>query len=83
MSGFLLPAERVSESNNVMEMPINSQEPPGQFIVKETRFGSVDDSPPLASIPIVDLSQLFSSEDELDKLRSALSSWGCFQVKRI
>ncbi|KAF3453062.1 hypothetical protein FNV43_RR03495 [Rhamnella rubrinervis] len=79
MAGFLLPAERVSESNNVMEMPINSQEPPAQFIVKETRFGSVDGSPPLASIPVVDLSQLFS-EDELDKLRSALCSWGCFQA---
>lgn len=79
MAGFLLPAER---AKNVVEMPIQSEEPPAQFIVKESRFGSVDGSPPLASIPVVDLSQLSSSQDELHKLASALSCWGCFQVKK-
>ncbi|XP_057549604.1 jasmonate-induced oxygenase 4-like [Amaranthus tricolor] len=38
-------------------------------------------SVPLMDIPIIDYSLLFSSNsDELQKLRSALSSWGCFQL---
>jgi hypothetical protein len=60
------------------EMLLNSQMPPPQFLVKEISDGSTDSSPPVP-IPIVDVS-LLSSEEELKKLRSALSSWGCFQV---
>ncbi|CAN6699818.1 unnamed protein product [Malus baccata var. baccata] len=75
---------------NVQEMSMNGEQPPAEYIVKESRFGSIDSSPPLADeIPIIDIS-LFSPSSpqyseqaenhELQKLRSALSSAGCFQV---
>ncbi|XP_058206922.1 protein SRG1-like isoform X1 [Rhododendron vialii] len=78
---------------SVQEMSVNGDDPPQPFIVRDDApFGPVDTSPPLASIPTIDIS-LFSplpsslqessiqeTEKELDKLRSALSSWGCFQV---
>ncbi|TQD95812.1 hypothetical protein C1H46_018554 [Malus baccata] len=75
---------------NVQEMSMNGEQPPAEYIVKESRFGSIDSSPPLADeIPIIDIS-LFSplsaqyseqaENHELQKLRSALSSAGCFQA---
>ncbi|KAF7147287.1 hypothetical protein RHSIM_Rhsim03G0252500 [Rhododendron simsii] len=77
---------------SVQEMSIKADEPPQPFNVRDdVPFGPVDISPPSASIPTIDIS-LFSplpsslessiqeTEKELDKLRSALSSWGCFQV---
>lgn len=82
MAGFLLPAEAASSSsapNELQQMQIE-EPPPSQFIVKESAFGSVESSPPLVQIPIVDVSLVFSSQDELEKLKNALSSWGCFQV---
>ena len=74
MAGLVLPVERVSKG-----IPINGDNPPQEFFVKESAFGSVDSSPPMIPIPVIDL-RLLSSETELEKLRSALSSWGCFQV---
>jgi len=35
---------------------------------------------PLMDTPVVDFSLLSSNPDELEKLHSALSSWGCAQV---
>ncbi|KAM1173300.1 hypothetical protein FF1_026033 [Malus domestica] len=75
---------------NVQEMSMNGEQPPAEYIVKESKFGSIDSSPPLADeIPIIDIS-LFSplspqyseqaENHELQKLRSALSSAGCFQA---
>ncbi|KAI8549276.1 hypothetical protein RHMOL_Rhmol06G0013100 [Rhododendron molle] len=77
---------------SVQEMSIKGDEPPQPLIVRhDVPFGPVDTSPLLASIPTIDIS-LFSplpsslessiqeTQNELDKLRSALSSWGCFQV---
>ncbi|KAH0970245.1 hypothetical protein GBA52_022401 [Prunus armeniaca] len=82
MAGFLLPAEAASSSpvpNELQQMLI--EEPPlSQFIVKESAFGPVGSSPPLVQIPIVDVGLVFSSQDELEKLKNALSSWGCFQA---
>lgn len=78
MAGTLLPDEGVSLDKTVEEMSINGHAPPPQFLVKEISLGSTDSSPSVP-IPIIDIS-LLSSDDELQKLRSALSSGGCFQA---
>ncbi|PQP97416.1 codeine O-demethylase [Prunus yedoensis var. nudiflora] len=75
---------------SVQEMSINGDQPPPEYIVKESSFGCIESSPPLADqIPIIDIS-LFSPSSleyseqaenhELQKLRTALSSAGCFQA---
>ncbi|XP_052198708.1 protein SRG1-like isoform X1 [Diospyros lotus] len=68
---------------SVQEMSAAGVEPPKEYICRDNKFSQLDTSPPLAPIPVIDLS-LFSSggeeEGELEKLRSALSSWGCFQA---
>ncbi|KAK4836961.1 hypothetical protein QYF36_001664 [Acer negundo] len=74
-------------SKRVQEMSLNDEEPPpAPYICREG--DSVEEvSAPLSPVPIIDLS-LFSSsstpctkqQEELEKLRSALSSWGCFQA---
>lgn len=76
----------LSPPSSVQEISMKGDDPPRPFIVRNNVYGSVDTSPPLASIPTIDIS-IFSpqssiqeTEKELDKLRSALSSWGCFQV---
>ncbi|XP_059636585.1 protein SRG1-like [Cornus florida] len=84
MADTLLPTE-MAPSKSAQELFINGDEPPPRYIVKESNFGSIDSSPPLAPIPTIDVSLLLpssspSSIQELDKLRSALSSWGCFQA---
>ncbi|CAI9100898.1 OLC1v1038087C1 [Oldenlandia corymbosa var. corymbosa] len=67
---------------NVHKMFLQGSKPPPRYIVKESKFGLVDRSPPLAPIPTINLSLLLSSspapDEELEKLRSALDSWGCF-----
>ncbi|XP_062010560.1 codeine O-demethylase-like [Rosa rugosa] len=68
-------------------MSIKGEEPPPQYIVKESKFGAIESSPELGQIPIIDVS-LFSPSSidskqakiELDKLRTALTSSGCFQA---
>ncbi|XP_030477754.1 protein SRG1 [Cannabis sativa] len=74
MAGLVLPHEEVSQG-----IDMNRDDPPKEFFVKESAFGAVDSSPPLIPIPVIDLSML-STETELEKLRSALSTWGCFQA---
>ncbi|KAL6221325.1 hypothetical protein ACLB2K_009076 [Fragaria x ananassa] len=77
----------VKLSMSVREMSIKGVEPPPEYIVKEGIFGAIESSPEVGQIPIIDIS-LFStsSQDsakaqiELEKLRSALSSSGCFQA---
>ena len=85
---MVLPSAELSK--RVEEMSINSEEPPQEYIVKDSSFGSIESSDPsLGSIPIIDINifSLSSSHDpkevenELEKLRSALSSEGCFQVR--
>uniref|UniRef100_A0A2N9FUS3 Fe2OG dioxygenase domain-containing protein n=1 Tax=Fagus sylvatica TaxID=28930 RepID=A0A2N9FUS3_FAGSY len=81
--------DNVTLSKSVEEMSINGYEPPQEYIVKDCRFGSIESSPSLGSIPVIDISILSLSsshdpkevENELEKLRSALSSSaGCFQA---
>ncbi|XP_050368982.1 protein SRG1-like isoform X2 [Argentina anserina] len=72
---------------SVQEMSMKGDEPPPEYIIKESKFGAIESSPELGQIPIIDVS-LFSpssigtkeAEIELHKLRSALSSSGCFQA---
>ncbi|KAI3811232.1 hypothetical protein L1987_20951 [Smallanthus sonchifolius] len=51
--------------------------------VKKTEYGNVTNyagaSSP-AKIPVIDVSLLTSSPLELDKLKSAVTTWGCFQA---
>lgn len=81
--------EAATLSKSVQEMSINGSEPPEEYTVKDGSFGSIESSPPLGSIPIINISLFLPSsshddtkqvENELQKLRSALSSGGCFQV---
>ncbi|WRX26741.1 Oxoglutarate/iron-dependent dioxygenase - like 10 [Theobroma cacao] len=83
-SPSILPAN-VLLSRRVQEMVINGAEPESLYICRDEKEDE-DVPSPLAPIPIIDLS-LFSSstlstkrEEELQKLKSALCSWGCFQA---
>ncbi|KDP30168.1 hypothetical protein JCGZ_18205 [Jatropha curcas] len=54
-----------------------------KYIQLGTDSGKLNTSVPLIEVPIVDIGLLKSPltrTEELHKLRSALSSWGCFQV---
>ena len=71
-------------SKSVQELVINGGQPPDNYVYKNSTGGVPDVHTPLNEIPVIDLGNLKSSattvEEELEKLRSALSSWGCFQV---
>lgn len=75
-SFFPPPAQEVLLEKRVQEMAINGERPDSPYICRDGK----DDASPLAPIPIVDLSIISKEEEELQKLRSALSSWGCFQA---
>jgi hypothetical protein len=54
-----------------------------KYFSKGNDAGVLDAPVPLIEIPVVDLGLLTSpltSAQELEKLKLALSSWGCFQV---
>ncbi|XP_050368963.1 protein SRG1-like [Argentina anserina] len=80
-------SDSVKLSMSVREMSVNGVEPPPEYIVKESTFGAIESTPEVGQIPIIDIS-LFSTsshdsavvQNELEKLRSALSSSGCFQA---
>ncbi|KAF8016652.1 hypothetical protein BT93_H2003 [Corymbia citriodora subsp. variegata] len=82
------PSSLSSLSQNVQKLSIDTDDLPPRYIVKGGSVGPVE-SFPLAQIPIVDLNLLLSvsltcsgkeQEDELEKLKSALGEWGCFQA---
>ncbi|CAN1774758.1 Jasmonate-induced oxygenase 4 [Linum perenne] len=68
----------------VQELAICGQDPPQIYNYSGTGAGALNASVPLVEIPVVDVGRLISSpstdSEELQKLCSALSSWGCFQV---
>lgn len=69
----------------VQELAEDGGELPQGFICKDFPYGLINSSVPLMDIPVLDFSRLSSSSDstadeELAKLQSALTSWGCFQV---
>ncbi|KAJ4851663.1 hypothetical protein Tsubulata_014487 [Turnera subulata] len=80
----ILPAN-VLLSKRVQERVLNGEEPQPPYVCRDD---STDENVPVSqssSIPFIDLSLLSSlepstAEQELQKLRSALSSWGCFQA---
>lgn len=81
-----LPAE-VLLSKRVQEMVLNGEEPQPPYVCRDDNTNEDALSTP-SLIPIIDLSLLSSSEacstaQELQKLRSALCSWGCFQVQNL
>ncbi|KAE8735663.1 Calcium-binding EF-hand family protein isoform 1 [Hibiscus syriacus] len=77
-------------SRRVQEMVINGEEPESLYICRDEKEAQTVPSP-LTPIPIIDLNLLSSSplstkeekeeeEEDLQKLKSALCSWGCFQA---
>ncbi|WMV35156.1 hypothetical protein MTR67_028541 [Solanum verrucosum] len=87
MAAYSVPPSEVLLSKRVQEMVLHGEEPLGPYICRsgeddDEKEDIMDTSP----IPIIDLNLLSSSttsdnerEEELEKLESALSSWGCFQ----
>ncbi|KAF8393131.1 hypothetical protein HHK36_021372 [Tetracentron sinense] len=86
MAGSLIPTKVVSLPKLVQELAINGEEPPPRYFFRDGKDAPIKASPLLSSIPIINLGLLSSSSsspsanEELEKLRSALSSWGCFQA---
>ncbi|CAI9113938.1 OLC1v1037499C1 [Oldenlandia corymbosa var. corymbosa] len=84
-----VPAE-ILLAKRVQEMVMNDEEPAAQYKCRTDKDDAEDDNDdPISSspIPIIDLSFLSCSEagevateQELVKLKAALSSWGCFQA---
>ncbi|KAJ8768138.1 hypothetical protein K2173_021078 [Erythroxylum novogranatense] len=72
------------QPRSVQELAVNVKEPPQKFFVKGSDGGVLDSAVPLVDVPVVDIGLLTSpsssSLQELEKLRSALSTWGCFQI---
>ncbi|XP_031249984.1 codeine O-demethylase-like [Pistacia vera] len=80
----ILPAE-VLLSKRVQEMVLKGEEPPPKYVCRDG--DAVHEvAAPFSMIPIIDLSLCASStpgmgqQEELQKLKSALCSWGCFQA---
>ncbi|KAK3039962.1 hypothetical protein RJ639_027152, partial [Escallonia herrerae] len=85
MAQSLFHSEMASLAKTAHELSIDGDEPPPRYIVKDSPFGSIDASLPSAPVPVIDISllssaSLVSSNEELETLISALSSWGCFQA---
>ncbi|KAL8223440.1 hypothetical protein R6Q57_018915 [Mikania cordata] len=72
------------------QMAMDGDEPPSKYNISNyttyTKFGPLETSPPLGSVPIIDIDCFVSSskqddqQNELTKLKSALTTWGCFQA---
>ncbi|KAL5539440.1 hypothetical protein UlMin_044978 [Ulmus minor] len=85
MAGTSLSPAEILLSRRVQEMVLNGEEPPHLYICRKGDEAKEVPSH-LAPIPVINFSLISSSEpslkqeDELQKLRSALHSWGCFQA---
>lgn len=65
-------------SKRVQDIFLDGEQPAAPYICRDG--DTVEEvSASLSPVPIIDLS-LLSRQEELEKLRSALSSWGCFQA---
>ncbi|XP_073132302.1 protein LATERAL BRANCHING OXIDOREDUCTASE 1-like [Henckelia pumila] len=76
-------------SKKVQELVQSNEEVPHKYIWRDTEYGPIDVTAATLSgeIPVIDLSRLISSSAEaamdiaeLNKLQSALITWGCFQA---
>ncbi|MCL7044142.1 hypothetical protein MKW94_004497 [Papaver nudicaule] len=73
---------------NVQELAIDGEKPPPRYLRKDGDFKENKQVPAQESlsVPIIDISCLSPNpsssdkEDEMEKLKSALSSWGLFQA---
>ncbi|XP_071724446.1 protein LATERAL BRANCHING OXIDOREDUCTASE 1-like [Rutidosis leptorrhynchoides] len=75
-----LSAERLELASNTVQQLVINGELPERYFYKGSDQGALDASFPLLDLPIVDISLLKDSPDELKKLKSALTSCGCFLV---
>ncbi|KDP37045.1 hypothetical protein JCGZ_06101 [Jatropha curcas] len=80
----ILPAQ-VLLAKRVQEMVLNGEEPQPPYICRDDPTDHEDVSVPPDPLPVIDLSLIASLEtstaqEELQKLKSALCSWGCFQA---
>lgn len=91
MAAVEAPKQEVAISNHVQEFALNIDKLPESYIHRESDFGAIDVSCPLVEVPVIDYGQLLASsststqggsDQELKKLHSALTIWGCFQVIR-
>ncbi|KAD3067853.1 hypothetical protein E3N88_35733 [Mikania micrantha] len=75
------PANHKSMSNQVQEIATDCDKLPERFIRKEDEeYGNITNPSP-AEIPVIDVSLLTSSSHlELGRLKSAITTWGCFQA---
>ncbi|MCE3214931.1 hypothetical protein HAX54_000284 [Datura stramonium] len=70
----------------IQEISAEGEEPPPEFFVKDTILAGNLGSVPSIEIPVIDLNLLSldptseAYKDEINKLLSALTSWGVFQV---
>ncbi|TMW89070.1 hypothetical protein EJD97_017697 [Solanum chilense] len=86
MAAYSVPLSEVLLSKRVQEMVLHGEEPQGPYICRSGEDDEKEDIMDTSLIPIIDQNLLSSStpsdnkrEQELDKLGSTLSSWGCFQ----
>lgn len=87
MAGVSIPPAELLLSKRVQEMVLDGEDPPALYICRDGDDDTEDVSSTISPIPIIDLSLLSpsatctqESKEELQNLKSALSSWGCFQV---
>ncbi|KAK9060696.1 hypothetical protein SSX86_021402 [Deinandra increscens subsp. villosa] len=76
-------------TKTAQQMSMDGDEPPSKYIINNNytdKFGPLETSPPFAQVPIIDIgcflssSKQYGQQIELAKLRSALTTWGCFQA---
>lgn len=76
----LLRKHEVDQSHSsVQELMNRGVEVPDRYRYQDPPFGAISSSFPSVEIPVIDFNHLTTPE-EIQKLHSALSSWGCFQV---
>ncbi|PIN14354.1 Iron/ascorbate family oxidoreductase [Handroanthus impetiginosus] len=87
MAAVSIPSAEVLLSKRVQEMAVTGEDPSGPYIGRNEHDDTEEVSPENSPIPVVDLGcslpQKPSSketEENLEKLKSALSTWGCFQA---
>ncbi|XP_020244912.1 codeine O-demethylase-like [Asparagus officinalis] len=72
-------SEKGLELKLVQELAETGRAPQGRYVLRED--DRPDCTPPVASdIPIIDLRRLLQCDDESEKLRYAVQSWGIFHV---
>ncbi|KAI4329365.1 hypothetical protein L6164_021635 [Bauhinia variegata] len=73
-------------SKRVQEMVLNGEEPPPPYVSRDDEPAQHDPDAFCSHVPLIDFGLLSSpstdeqKQQELEKLGSALSAWGCFQA---